>query len=121
VARAIAIGTGVGYQMAYDLVNAYGGAERYSKGTVRSAARTGVRKKTTRTIMADLGWAWVPTMGIGTGCKTHLRADELPAGRVIVRLSRHVCAVIDGVIQDTYDCSRDGTRCVYGYWIRPNA
>jgi len=25
-------------------------------------------------------------------------------------------AVIDGVINDTYDCSREGTRCVYGYW-----
>jgi hypothetical protein len=24
--------------------------------------------------------------------------------------------VIDGVIHDTHDCSRGGTRCVYGYW-----
>lgn len=37
-------------------------------------------------------------------------------GRIIVRLSRHISAVIDGVIHDTYDPSRDGTRCVYGYW-----
>ena len=22
----------------------------------------------------------------------------------------------DGVVHDTYDPSRDGTRCVYGYW-----
>ena len=21
---------------------------------------------------------------------------------------------------DTYDCSRNGTRCVYGYWTKPN-
>ena len=31
-------------------------------------------------------------------------------------LSRHMCAVIDGVIHDTYDPSRDGTRAVYGYY-----
>jgi hypothetical protein len=26
--------------------------------------------------------------------------------------------VIDGVIHDTFDPSRGGTRCVYGYWIK---
>lgn len=31
-------------------------------------------------------------------------------------LSRHACAVMDGVIHDTYEDARDGTRCVYGYW-----
>ena len=52
-------------------------------------------------------------------CTVHLRADELPAGRIIASLSRHVVAVIDGVIHDIYDPSRDGTRCVYGYWTVP--
>lgn len=55
-------------------------------------------------------------MGVGTGCKVHLRAAELPKGRLIVRVSRHLVAVLDGMIHDTHDCSRDGTRCVYGYW-----
>jgi hypothetical protein len=55
-------------------------------------------------------------MQIGSGCKVHLRADELPAGRLVVKLSRHLVAVIDGVIHDTYDCSRGGTRCVYGFY-----
>ena len=55
-------------------------------------------------------------MFIGSGCKVHLRNDELPAGRLIVCLSRHYTAVIDGVIHDTHDPSRGGTRCVYGYW-----
>lgn len=41
---------------------------------------------------------------------------ELPSGRLIVAVSRHLCAVIDGVIHDTFDPSRDGTRCVYGYF-----
>jgi hypothetical protein len=34
-------------------------------------------------------------------------------------VSRHAVAVIDGVIHDTYDCSRGGKRCVYGYWRLP--
>lgn len=29
---------------------------------------------------------------------------------------KHVCAVINGVIHDTFDSSREGSRCVYGYW-----
>lgn len=30
-------------------------------------------------------------------------------------------AVVDGVVRDTHDPSRDGTRCVYGYWREPAA
>jgi hypothetical protein len=44
----------------------------------------------------------------------------LPNGRLIARCSRHLVAVIDGVIHDTHDSSRDGTRCVYGYWTAPD-
>ena len=35
-----------------------------------------------------------------------------------MRLSRHITAVVDGVIHDTHDPSRKGTRCVYGYWYQ---
>ena len=58
-------------------------------------------------------------MAIGQGCTVHLRADELPAGRLVVRLSRHVCAVVDGTVHDNHDPRRNGTRCVYGYWRFP--
>jgi hypothetical protein len=57
-------------------------------------------------------------MSIGSGCKVHLCTEELPKGRLIVSVSRHLIAVIDGVFHDTHDCSRGGTRCVYGYWRR---
>lgn len=66
----------------------------------------------------DLGFRWVPTMGIGTGCRVHLTAAELPPGRLVVALSKHYAAVIDQVLHDLSDVSRGGTRCVYGYWIR---
>lgn len=66
--------------------------------------------------MAEIGWKWVPTMQIGQGCKVHLDPNELPSGRLIVSVSKHLTAVLDGVIHDTYDPSRDGSRCVYGYF-----
>lgn len=115
VTRAIAIATGKPYQEVYDAINEVGRDERI--GRVRkSSARTGVRKTTTRAYLQSLGWTWVPTMFIGQGCKTHLRADELPMGRIIVQVSKHVVAVIDGVMHDTFDPSRGGNRCVYGYY-----
>ena len=33
--------------------------------------------------------------------------------------SKHCTAWIDGECHDTYDPTRDGTRCVYGYWTAP--
>lgn len=115
VARAIAIATGMPYQEAYNLINV---TATYELDGDTSHARTGVENTLTRKVLKDLGFTWIPLMKIGSGCTVHLRADELPGGTIIVKLSRHVAAVIDGVLHDTHDCSRDGTRCVYGYWTR---
>ena len=60
-------------------------------------------------------------MKIGQGCKVHLDADELPTGTIICSVSRHLVTVVDGIINDTYDCSREGTRCVYGYFTKGEA
>lgn len=69
-------------------------------------------------VMALFGGVWVPRMQIGSGCKCHLRANEIPmTGRIVCNVSKHVCAVVDGVLNDTHDCSRRGERCVYGYWV----
>lgn len=119
--RAIAIATGMPYQEVYDLINRYGKAERMTKkirAHGRSTARGGVWKETARKIMTDLGWKWHPTMQVGQGCKVHLKPEELPTGNLMCLLSRHYVAVIDGVVHDTYDSTRDGTRCVYGYFSR---
>jgi hypothetical protein len=118
VCRAISIATETPYQEVYDLINKYGKQERLSKRRKsKSSARTGVHKDTIRKIMLEhFGWKWKPTMLVGKGCQVHLKADELPKGRLVVSVSKHSVAVIDGVIHDTYDCSRGGTRCVYGYY-----
>lgn len=119
VCRAISIATEMPYKEVYDMINEYGKHERITKKhKSRSTARTGVRIKTIKKIMKDLGWKWTPTMFIGQGCKVHLREEELPRGRVMVNLSGHNATVVDGVLHDTYDCTRDGERCVYGYWTK---
>jgi len=115
--RAIAIATGLPYSEVYDRINALGQSERLGmRKRGRSNARSGVYTQCARRLMAQLGWTWTPTMGIGTGCRIHLRDSQLPAGRLVVVLSKHYAAVVDGVLHDTYDCTRNGTRCVYGYW-----
>jgi len=117
VVRAIAIATERPYQEIYERVNRAATRERTGKRKRGiSNARTGVYKSSIHRVMEALGWEWTPTMQIGSGCTVHLRADELPPGRLVVSVSKHLTAVIDGVIHDTHDCARRGTRCVYGYW-----
>ncbi len=121
VARAIAIAAQRPYAEVYAALAAGVGAQRQRKtdGARRPAsARNGVNVRQTwfRNYMQTLGFHWTATMSIGSGTTTHLRADELPPGRLVVAVSRHYTAVIDGVIHDTNDPSRNGSRAVYGYW-----
>ena len=120
VARAITIVTGKPYAEVYGRLAQETGAQRASKRTKKrsASARSGIntKRKWFDAYMAELGLEWTPTMKIGQGCKVHLKADELPPGRLVVAVSKHYTAMIDGELHDIYDCSRDGTRCVYGYW-----
>lgn len=119
VTRAIAIGTQSDYKEIYDKLNEYAKCEKrgVKKHNV-SNSRNGVYKDTFKKLLKDMGWKWIPTMKIGSGCQVHLSKDELPSGTIIVSVSKHLTCIIDGVINDVYDCSRDGNRCVYGYFIR---
>jgi len=121
VTRALAIATGRDYAEIYDRLAAGTANQRKSKYNRLAGQRTArkglyTRHKWFKDYMAELGFTWTPTMQIGQGCKVHVRRDELPSGRLVLNLSRHSAAVIDGVLHDTYDSSRSGTRCVYGYW-----
>lgn len=119
VCRSISIATGYDYKFVYDLINEKAKSERTGKRKRgKSSARDGVYKGTTKKVMEELGWTWHPTMQIGSGCKVHLDESELPPGRLVVAVSKHMTAVIDGVLHDINDCTRGGTRCVYGYWAR---
>ena len=127
VTRAIAIAAELPYRDVYEQMaegNANGRLTARRKQRTTNAgkrtARAGIYTKDQwfKDWMVARGWVWTPTMKIGSGCKVHLSATELPMGRIIVRVTRHYAAVIDGVLHDTHDSSRNGTRCVYGYWSR---
>jgi len=124
VARAVAIASGRPYVKVYAELAEMNARMKLTKHRLRSGkagkatASHGIwtKSKLFKDYMKLNGFEWTPTMQIGSGCKVHVKADELPKGRIILALSRHYAAVIDGVLHDAYDCSRDGTRAVYGYW-----
>jgi hypothetical protein len=148
VCRAIAIAAELPYDDVYKRLAKERGEQRVTSrtGKKRASAREGIntRRKWFKDYMSELGFEWVPCMSIGSGCKVHLTADELPRGRLIVAVSKHYTAMIDGVIHDTHDPRREvhcienyhgqelkpgqwlhplrdricwiERRCVYGYW-----
>jgi len=119
VTRAIAIASGLPYRNVYiALRDALRSRKRRRKTEHSTSPRDGVPRRIFHPCLLKLGFEWVPTMQIGSGCKVHLTANELPAGRLVVRVSKHVCAMIDGVIYDTSDPRRNNDRCVYGYYIK---
>jgi hypothetical protein len=117
VVRAIAIASARPYQEVHSELDELAGTFSGSRFAGPSAG-TGLPREIFRLYLAQAGWTWHPVMGIGTGCTMHLRAGEVPTGRIIARVSRHLTAIIDGVIRDTFDPSRDGTRCIYGYFTK---
>jgi len=112
VVRAVAIAGQLPYREASEVVRAVTSKEKAPRRR-RSSPRGGVTPQSTRRVFEVLGWSWVPTPGL------RMEAEALPPGRLVVRLSHHVAAVVDGVLYDVFDCSRGGTRPIYGYWRRP--
>jgi len=111
VTRAIAIVTERPYAEIYSEL-----AQFMKDNGQAKSARNGIPTPIMKAFFKNQGFEWTATMSIGSGTTVHLRADELPHGKIIARVTGHVCAVIDGIIHDTHDPSRGGTRAVYGYW-----
>jgi hypothetical protein len=124
VARAIAIAAEKDYREVHDALvvrnieyakrdnSAYGKRIRRRGGVNAFDADHGCSDKAYGPYLESLGWKFTSTKGQ----RIKLRADELPPGRLIVRVSRHLVAVIDGVIRDTHDSGGAGRRPVTGYW-----
>ena len=122
VCRAITIASGKSYKEVYNRLaegNANQRLSKYQSVKKSKSASSGVsvKRKWFADYVKELGFEWIPTMFIGSGCKVHLCAEELPKGKLIVSVSKHLTCVIDGVINDTFNPARGATRCVYGYWI----
>jgi hypothetical protein len=128
VVRSIAIVTGMPYQKVYDdLYDANEVFRTTSKTKLarslkqkNDSPRSGTHRVVLKKYLVQLGFKWTPTMFVGQGCKVHLKKEELPSGTLLVSCSKHITAVKDGILHDTHDCTRNGTRCVYGYWSKIN-
>ena len=132
VTRAIAIATGVPYREVYDKLNEVAHAHertkvRKTKAKARSRSRTGVYKQTYARYLKELGWVKHSTSGFGEK-PIRFNQDKLPNGRLVVCRRKHLVAVVDGVLHDTWDCSvardfhtdeliPDGAA-IYGYWSK---
>jgi hypothetical protein len=129
VVRSIAIAAGLPYIKVYEDLRKANASyaelknDRLAKrlNDQGSSPRNGNHRNVFHDYIIDLGFDWVPTMKIGAGCQVHLRPNELPQGVLIVKVSKHLTAIIDGVIQDTHNPSRGGSRCVYGYYIKKSS
>ena len=121
--RAIAIATKQDYKVVYDalyvLAKNFKGYSKVAKSIRKDPSpRDGAYREVYEMYLKSIGWEFTPLMKIGSGCTCHVRADELPNGRLILRLSKHLAAFLDGNLHDTHDSSREGTRCVYGYYTK---
>lgn len=124
VTRSIVLATGRDYKRVYDDLK-----QRIKKRAENPRTKYDPRVKSPRDgvprkvyepyILEECGMKWEPTMEIGKGCQVHMRRDELPPGQLICRLSRHLTCVVKHTILDTHDPSRNGNRCVYGYYYLP--
>lgn len=124
VTRAISIATETDYKTVYDALNELAKSERRGCKKRRiSNSRAGVYRVTYQKYLESLGWYWRPVMAVGSGCKLRLNEEELESyglmsGTYILRLSHHLTVIKDGVIYDTFDPSREGSRCIYGYFYK---
>lgn len=114
--RAIAIATGLPYRQVYEelhrrakaiAVTTRPGTKRHAVLNATTTPRDGVRRSAYQPYLESLGWEWVRTT------QTRLRATDLPHGRLIVAVPRHLAAVVDGLVHDTFDPT--GAR-VFGYF-----
>lgn len=101
VTRAIAIANNMDYKTTYKMMWEYQG----------ESPRNGVYPEATDKCLFDLGWEYKDL------AKQRIRMNEFefPNGIIICRIKGHITTIIDGVINDTWNCSIKNP-VVIGYW-----
>lgn len=112
VTRAVAISNDMDYKEAYDLV------KKYNKG---DSPRNGVYTSVVPDIFKDLGWERVKVAEPEQENPVYFTGKEVPdQGVVVCQLTGHVTTVIDGVLYDTFNCTKSRKRYkLLDYWVRP--
>jgi hypothetical protein len=131
VVRAIAIATGKPY---LEVLNALQGGLRHQIEIERRQAleyglprhlkprampHEGLPPNVYAPYLKWLGWELVLKPVGPDGKPLRLQPRLLPKGRLIVQVSHHLVAVIDGVLHDTYFSAARGRRPVQGYFHKP--
>jgi hypothetical protein len=106
--RAVCNATGKDYKEVYN---------EFKKLNNGQSCRNGTPKNVDKKYLKNIGWIWHP-INRKNGESCHLCSEDLPKGILVVQVSQHLTCVKDGVLYDTYDCSRGETRGVYGYWTQ---
>ena len=100
----------------------------YRNGTRHTKPDVIPEKEVMNRFAAEKGFIWQATSGIGQVETVHVRPDELPGGVLVLKISKHFSAMIDGLLYDIWDTSVSrhvaedggrGWRTVYGYWSKP--
>ena len=134
VTRAIANATGIDYKVIYSRLKELAKHEstKNHRGHKQSSVRDGVFKETWKKYLKEIGWIHCSSYKQDGTRMALTEQDFHNKGTFIVQLSKHLTCVKDGVILDTYNCSkkeyydRDGNlqintkRTVYGYWKAPD-
>jgi len=103
--RAMAIALDIDYKSAYNELS-----EANAKSVGKKSARNGISKEDFNRVLEAHGWVWVAAPKF-QGRKAYV--GDMPSGRVIARMAKHLVAVIDGVAYDTFNSTR---KMIYGYW-----
>lgn len=109
VCRAIAIALELPYDQVYREL-----AQANQEAGGKRSARNGLYRSVYEAYLNKHGWVWHSAPKL-EGRKA--RFNDLPQGRLIARMARHVAAVIDGKLHDTWDSRH---KMVYGYFAREN-
>ena len=139
VARAVAIASGMPYKDVYNSLAHGNKNQRKTKnmqksGLGKKSARHGIytKRKWFKDYMKSLGFRWVATSGIGIE-SAKCCSEDIPDGNIIIAKRRHYAAVINGVLNDTYNSTEpryytgieNGNEYrrltftnLYGYWIK---
>lgn len=113
VTRAIAIAADLPYKQVYDTLLQSMRKKAKSKGRkLTTYPNDGIHDEVYAPYLVTLGFKWVSSIG-------YLEDDDLPKeGKVVVSMKGHLCAAVNGVVHDTYDCSRKGKRIFHGYYVK---
>jgi hypothetical protein len=117
VTRAIAIATNRPYKQVYEALKAMAKMTdpQVTRGYCqRWSPKTGIPHTVWKPILRALNWEPVTVR--------ERFSDITFPSRAILQLPRHLAAVIDGQVEDTFDCTCQGTIWVTEYWqARPDA